>query len=189
MMIVIDDKRPKDHPSDPLKDPWADWKPRWTPGRKPQTPHDLQEKHSPTETAAVRLTAERRAQKSQRRIVDARLWDGMSPGQQDAAMEIAAAHDMMGRGLGYVMSNWERIPGCRGAEHVADMHARLINTYVDWTKRCARAKVSHSMIIDILCFGFTCRMLDRDRRLRTGHARQNLMDGLNLYCELRGWPL
>ncbi len=68
------------------------------------------------------------------------------------------------------------------------MHARLINAYVEWAKRCAKAKVSHSMIIDILSFGFSCRALDRDRRLGKGSSRQNLMEGLSLYCELRGWP-
>ncbi len=93
MMTVIDDKRTNTPAPEGLKDPWADWKPQWN-GKK-KTPHDLQEKHSPTESAQVKLTAERRSHKSQRRIVDARLWDGMAPAQQDAALEIAAAHDMM----------------------------------------------------------------------------------------------
>ena len=43
------------------------------------------------------------------------------------------------------------------------------------------------MVVDVLCFGFTCRMIDRDRRLKNGSTQKNLMVGLSLYCTLRGW--
>lgn len=166
-------------------DPWADWKPEWR--GKNKTPHAQQEKHSPTESVTVRLSSERTTQKSQRRIVDARLWESLSGEQQDAAIEIALAFEMMGKGLGYVTSDWQRIPGCRGPGNVGAAHARLINGYVDWTKQCHREKISHSMIIDVLVFGFGCRALDRERRTASGTTRQNLMDGLTLYCVLKGW--
>lgn len=168
-----------------LQDPWEDWKPDWHKGKK--SPHLLQEKHSPTESVSVRLTSERKAQKSQRRIVDARLWEAMNDEQQKAALEIALAFETMGRGLGYVSSDWQRIPGCRGPSNAGEAHGRLIRTYVEWTKACHKEKISHSMIIDILAFGFTCRALDRDCRLKSGTARQNLFDGLTLYCVLKGW--
>jgi len=185
-MMIVDDKRSKDTPPpDLLKDPWADWKPAWT--GKNLTPQDLQERHSPTEQVAIRLTAERQVHRGQRRIVDSRLWESMTPIQQDAAVEIATAFEMMGRGMGYVLSNWQRIPGCRGQANVAEAHARMINFYIDWAQKCARQKISHSMVVDVLCFGFSCRMIDRDRRLKTGATRENLMLGLTLYCDLRGW--
>lgn len=168
-----------------LFDPWADWKPVWT-GKK-QTPHDLQETHSPTEKVSVRLTAERTQQTGSRRIVDSRLWEAMSGEQQSAALEIALAFETMGRGLGYVQSDWQRIPGCRGAMHAAEMHSRLINSYIDWTKACHKQRISHAMIADILVFGLSCRKVDHDRRMRTGSARQNLMEGLSLYARLKGW--
>jgi hypothetical protein len=189
-------------------DPWADWKPQWQSlqretkarrkGKNPAPaaagknsaavgPHDMQERHSPTETVTTRLDAARTEERHQRRIVDARLWDGMSAPQQSAALEIARAFETMGKGLGYVTSDWTRIPGCRGPGHAAEIHSRLINAYVDWTKQCHREKISHSMVIDILVFGFTCRALDRDRRVRAGAARDNLLAGLSLYCQLRGW--
>lgn len=182
-MIVIDEKRPA--APDFLKDPWEDWKPLWT-GKK-RTVQDMQERHSPTEQVSVRLTAERRLHKSQRRIVDARLWEGMSAVQQDAAIEIAMAHEMLGRGMGYVLSNWQRIPGCSGPSNISEAHARLINFYTGWAQKCAKQKISHAMVIDVLCFGFSCRMLDHDRRQRPGGTRENLMKGLSLYCDLRGW--
>lgn len=180
-MIVTDQK--------PLQktavDPWSDWKPSWT-GKK-QTPHDLQEKHSPTQSVDVALTAERSVHRSQRRITDARLWEQMTVAQQNAALEIAAAFEMMGQGLGYVTSNWQRIPGCRNANDAIEARARMVTHYVSWAQKCAAQKISHAMIIDVLAFGFSCRMIDHDRRLKNGATRENLMKGLSLYCELRGW--
>ena len=155
---------------------------------KAETVHDRQESHSPTESVNLRVSAERHEVRCQRRIVDARLWDSMTPPQQDAALEIAKAYETMGRGLGYISSDWQRIPGSgRFAGNIADAHSRLINRYIDWTKACHKEKISHSMIIDILAFGFSCRALDRDRRQRSGTSRQNLLDGLTLYCRLQGW--
>lgn len=194
MMTISADDR-KDPPKDALHDPWADWKPQWRKpaGKKrkkpqPPTPYDFQEKHSPTETVTAQRTATRAQNSCQRRIVDARLWQAMSAHQQSAAIDIARAFETMGRGLGYVTSDWRRVPGAHGPSSAADMHARLIGDYVDWTKRCHAENVSHSMVIDILVFGFSCRALDTDRRVRTGSARDNLLAGLSLYCRLRGWP-
>lgn len=199
-MIAIDDKNRKDAghtPRPPLPatehDPWADWRPGWTQNKKTrENPtktgdiHAQQEKQNPTE--AVRLRGAHDGDAARRRIVDARLWDAMSPAQQDAALQIAEAFETMGRGLGYVTSDWQRIPGASGAGNAGAAHSRLIHGYVEWTKQCHREKISHAMIIDILVFGFSCRQQDRDRRLRSGSARKNLMDGLTLYCLLQGWP-
>lgn len=188
MMIMIDDRRSKDLPPPPAdlsQDPWADWRPSWT--GKNRTPQDLQERHSPTEQMNVRVTPERQQHQSQRRIVDGRLWESMTAVQQDAAIAIATSFDMMGRGMGYVLSNWQRIPGCRGSANVTEAHARMIKAYIEWAQKCAPRKISHSMVVDVLCFGFSCRMIDRDRRLKTGSTRGNLMQGLSLYCELMGW--
>lgn len=185
-MIAIDDRHPP-------QDPWSDWKPVWT-GKKRlsktpglMTPQDVQERHSPTEPVSVRLTAERQTHGSQRRIVDGRLWDAMTPIEQDAAIAIAASFDMMGRGMGYVLSNWQRIPGCGGQSNISEAHARMMRFYMEWAQACTRKKISHSMVADVLCFGFSCRMIDRDRRLRTGATRENLLRGVRLYCDLRGW--
>ncbi|MDE1151314.1 MAG: hypothetical protein PW788_02160 [Micavibrio sp.] len=179
---------------------WNGWKPDFAPalpaGKKAKktpknnvktarTPHQQQESHSPS--AAVALHGTEKAD-ARRRIVDARLWDGMTPVQQDAALEVALAFETMGRGLGYVTSDWQRIPGCRGAHNAVESHGRLIRGYVEWTVMCAKAKVSHSMIIDILVFGFSCRALDRDRRVAAGFSRNNLLEGLSLYADMKGWP-
>jgi hypothetical protein len=203
-MIAIDEKNRKDtgqppRPPNPIteNDPWADWKPQWTAKNKDKQKSTAkpiqnadapahQERQSPTE--AVRLRGAHDGDTARRRIVDARLWDAMSAAQQDAALQIAEAYETMGRGLGYVTSDWQRIPGARGTGNAGAAHSRLIHGYVEWTKQCHREKISHAMMIDILVFGFSCRQQDRDRRLRSGSARKNLMDGLTLYCLLQGWP-
>jgi hypothetical protein len=172
-MMMIDERA--------SRDPWVDWKPRWT--GKQQTPHDIQEKHSPT----AKQSGLSGADQSQRRIVDTRLWEGMTESQQNAAIEIADSFDMMKQGLGYVTSDWQRIPGCRGPSNIAEAHARMMNFYMEWAKKCAGRKISHAMMVDVLCWGFPCGLIDRDRRLKNGSTRANLMKGLSLYCELRGW--
>jgi hypothetical protein len=168
-MMIADETRQN-------KDQWEDWKPQWT-GTK-QTPHDIQEKHSPTK---------KQPDKNQRRVVDARLWEGMTAAQQDAAVEIVNSYDMMTSGMGYVTSNWQRIPGCRGSGNIAEAHARMMNFYMEWARKCAVQKISHAMVVDVLCCGFPCRLIDRDRRLKNGATQKNLLRGLSLYCELRGW--
>jgi hypothetical protein len=149
--------------------------------------HDQQETHSPTEGVSLKISAERQQVRCQRRIVDARLWDAMTPVQQDAALEIARAYETMGRGLGYAASDWARIPGGSGSHNMAEAQSRLVNFYIDWTKACHKNAVSHALIIDVLVFGFSCRAVDRDRRQRAGTCRQNLMQGLTLYGQLQGW--
>jgi len=89
--------------------------------------------------------------------------------------------------MGYILSNWERIPGCNGPSNISESHARMINIYTEWAQKCARIKISHALAVDVLCFGFSCRMIDRDRRLKKGATRENLLRGLSLYAALRGW--
>ncbi|MDD9901564.1 MAG: hypothetical protein OXT65_11330 [Alphaproteobacteria bacterium] len=181
-MIVADDRE-----RTPSTDPWSDWKPRWT--RKKQgkkTPHDFQEAQAPSETVTVRLSATRQQDTSRRRIVDARLWAAFSPAQQDAALHIAAAYEALGRGLGFTTSDWQRIPSTGGG-NASEFHARQIKRYIAWTKECHREKIRHAMIVDILVFGLSLGESDKSRRVRKGTSRQNLLDGLDLYCKINGW--
>lgn len=164
-------------------DPWQDWNPQW---RDARSPHAVQERQSPTETVDIRVPGERDLRQNRRRMVDARLWDAMDDEQQRAALEVVMAFQSMGRGLGYASADWTRLPGSRGM-NAGDIQARLIHDYIDWTKRCHKEKISHSMAIDVLVYGFTCQMIDRDRRVRAGTTRKNLMDSLTLYAEIRGW--
>ena len=175
-------------PQAELSDPWRDWQPKWqmkgnaTPKPDETTPHDLQERHAPTETVKITQAKDSSAT-VHRRIVDARLWDGLDGLQQQAALEIATTFERLNRGMGFASSDWQRVPGGGGG----DGHTLLAGPYIDWTTACARQKLSHSMAVDILCFGISCTALDRDRRVRTGTSRANLLAALTLYAKLRGW--
>ncbi len=135
----------------------------------------------------LRQSPGRNLSAAQRRITDARLWESFSPSQQDAAQEIAFAFESMSQGLGFTTVNWHRLPGCRSANNAVEAREKLLADYVGWSRACHSAGVSHSMIIDVLVFGFACRALDQDRRVRSGWSRRNLLDGLNLYCRMKGW--
>lgn len=167
-----------------FEDPWRDWNPKW---QNTENPHDLQERIAPTEAVEVHNAQERESRQCRRRLVDARLWDSFDSTLQQAATEIAYAFEALSKGLGFSTSNWNRVPGARNPTAAANSHARLTGIYIDWTRACHDAKVSHSMVIDILCFGISCKALDRDRRVRGGKSRQNLLDGLDLYARMRGW--
>lgn len=170
---------------------WEGWKPDWA--RGDASPHAQQERHSPTAPVPQRHAIVRRDGPRQegprRRISDARLWDSLSPAQQDAAHEIALAFESLGRGLGYAATDFERLPQARGgAAGALECMEHLLNAYLEWTKRCKLARISHSMVIDVVVFGFSCRALDRDCGARRGAARKNLAGGLDIYCRMKGWP-
>lgn len=211
-MIAIDER---DTPAEPTaaagpamtgqnvtRDPWDDWSPQWRVKARRESAatgkasgdgvHDKQEKHSPTQAAtlsphdpAVTAARDGNAPKPRRRIVDARLWEAMTPVQQHAARQVVAAFEGMSRGMGYAGSDWTRVRG--GKSSLSETQTRHIDSYVEWAAACQREKISHAMILDILVFGHSCRAVDRDRRLRAGSARENFIAGLDLYCRLQGW--
>jgi hypothetical protein len=170
--------------AEPPLDPWSGWTPRWDDRRGP---HAAQERHSPTEQVSHRAARGAPEERSQRRIVDARLWGAMTPAQQDAACAIASAVETMGRGIGFASSKWDGMPRTGGRGNIGAAHGRLVGLYVDWTKECHKNRVSHAMIADVLVLGHSCAEVDRNRRVRKGTTRRNLFDGLALYCEIRGW--
>jgi hypothetical protein len=179
-------KRVASSPAAIPADPWEGWQPSRQ--DKVRSPHALQERHSPSAAVSVRVGGGRQMEQGQRRIVDARLWDAMAPAQQDAALEIAHVFETVSRGIGYATSDWTRQPSMRGTVNAAEIHGRLLAGYNSWAERCRKEGVSHSMVIDILVFGFSCQALDRDRRARAGWAKRNLLKGLALYCDVKGWP-
>jgi len=195
---MVKKEPPTDNASRPedLFDSWAGWKPVWSIPRKkkhrkksiPITPHDFQENQSPTEAVEIRLTAERKAHRGQRRIVDARLWDAMVSSQQDAALKIEHAFNTMSRGIGYRISDPSRISFEKSYNNENEHQAYMVNFYFKWAKKCTEEKLLHAAVIDILVFGKSCRSVDRERRMRNGWARTNLLECLDIYCEMNGWP-
>ncbi len=160
--------------------------PIWT--NNNSTPHDFQENHSPTEKSSIMLPNSKKPETRQRRIVDNRLWNSMSTIQQNAAIAISVSFEMMDSGIGYSTCNWERTQGSTNPDHNAsDRHIKMIEAYTRWANKCLSKKISHTMILDVLCFGKSCRSIDTARRIRNGTTKNNLMKGLDLFCAMKGW--
>lgn len=158
---------------------WEGWKPDWQ-----GNPHAQQERHSPTLSVILHGVSDA----GRRRILDLRLWESLTPPQQDAALEIAHACHLLSRGIGFAQSDWEKLPGGNGLDMGSEM-AELSGLYAAWARKCRAANVNHASIIDILVFGQSCGGQDRDRKLRRGTSKKNLQNGLSAYCRLRGWPI
>lgn len=165
---------------------WADWTPVWTikpkskGHKKPQTPHDFQEIHSPTKTYS---------KTTRQRIIDARLWNALSPTAQEAAIRIERACHLLNKGLGFRISapHRERLSGTSRPQ-TDDFQNHLTDFYMKWARACQTEDISHAAALDILVFGKSCSAVDKARRIRKGWTRNNLDQALGLYCTLKGWP-
>jgi len=173
----------------------ADWKPIWTiksrkkkKKNRPQTPHDFQEIHNPTHTVDVKVTHVRKLQRSRRRIVDSRLWEAMSDFQQNAALEIDFSYTLITKGLGYRSSDPSRMRYGKSHRPETERDTTLMSLYFSWAEHCQKTKCAHASCLDILVFGKSCRTVDRERQSRNGWAKENLLQCLSTYCELKGWP-
>ncbi|TVQ82561.1 MAG: hypothetical protein EA357_08895 [Micavibrio sp.] len=182
---------------------WHDWKPVWTfPSKRKKafagnsgkdretSPHMLQENKEPTAAVQTRMSATRKTETHRRRITDARLWQAMSPFQQNAALAVEQAFRLMSRGLGYRISAPDKPR--TGSPYPADCGSardgEKIALYFQWAERCKTEKLNHAAAVDILIYGKSCRAVDRVRHMRNGSARRNLLACLDVYCTLRGWP-
>ena len=188
MIGVFDRNAPTATPApEDAFDPWNDWKPQWTDGAA-KTPHDFQERHAPTRPVEIRVTHERHEQRARRRILEARLWDGLTPPLQDAAIEIERAFALMSKPVGYHVSNFTAPRVDQGRTDMTEWFAVIQKSYMGWATDCQRARLSHAAALDIIAFGQSCRAVDRARRMKNGWARDNLGLCLSLWCKMRGWP-
>ncbi len=178
-------------------DEWENWQPDWSfkskkkktkkTANNTQNPHALQEQHSPTTAILVKTSNKRKSKKYQQRILDARLWNKMTNAQQDAALAIDRAFQLMSKGLGYRISAPHLAKISTSRVNHSDYEGELINIYFKWAKSCKEKELHHSAAIDILIYGKSCIEVDRNRRVRNGWAKNNLLESLNIYCKIRGW--
>lgn len=178
---------------------WADWQPVWTinttkrrkrKSSPPLTPHDYQEQHSPTRPVRLKISSLRQQTVTRRRILDARLWDQLPSTQQEAALKINSGYYLMSKGRGFKISapHLENTGGTAPGDET-EHQMQLVQSYLNWAKSCQQKNISHAACIDILVFGKSCAAADKDRRKRKGWAKINLIEGLKLYCKMKGWPL
>lgn len=173
-------------------DDWTGWKPEWSKNNKNKTrksPHDFQEHHSPTKSVRLKENPAQAATRHQQRIVDARLWKAMSPFQQNAALALEHAFHQMSKGLGYRTSAPHKLNFGKAHHSENDRDGEIIAFYFQWAEACKQEDLHHSAAIDVLVYGQSCRQVDRNRRVRNGWSKKNLLACLNIYCAMRGWPI
>lgn len=121
-----------------------------------------------------------------RRRSEARLWESFTPDHERAALRIGGAFMVIERGVGLqesMLAQAMREGGPGGGLPTT----ALIDDYFAWGRECTRRRISHAAIMDVLGYGKSCRQVERDRRRRNGWAREELAQGLDLYCILKGW--
>lgn len=122
---------------------------------------------------------------ARRRMVDARLWERMSGDQQQAAEDIARAFAALVSGLMTKNMAYERIdPGRRDPW---EQWWERIEALWQWDTAARREGIDVDAVLDVLVYGYSCRQVDANRRRRRHWARANLFEGLDCYCEVRGW--
>jgi hypothetical protein len=149
---------------------------------------DWQEKHDPTDPVMVRVDATRVEELGRRRSLDNKLWTAMSVEQIQAALEIRDAFEIVTGGLGSLIAHYAEQTS-RGLKCLEDSEyvANLQITYSKWGADCARRHISVSAVLDVLCFGESCRQVDAARRHMHGWMRAQLFDALTVYAQIRGW--
>jgi len=170
-------------------------------------PTEWQETHSPSEPVEilVRHGVETGGKKvrvtrhqGRRRVVDARLWESWTDHEQIAANRIHAATAILARGMGYQSCALaflreeepleERV--ARSAAEQSNLEENLLTDYWSWGKESLREQGTqlHNACLDVLVLGKSCREADKHRRVRKGTVAQALLEGLNIYVVLKGWP-
>jgi hypothetical protein len=149
-------------------------------------PADHQELHSPTEAVTVRLTGTRRQEQARRRTAAVRLFEGLLGDHQDAMQEIHDAfNDITGVVGGSIMLyEADYVPGTGERGTKRDV---LKRTYLEWAELGVRGKFNHAAALDIIAFGRDLKQVDTARRKRHGFAKENLINALDVWRELRGW--
>jgi len=156
-------------------------------------PSEYQEAHSPTEAVMTKVTNQRQLESTRRRVADGLVVSGMYPDHEYAMQEIFD-------GFNYITGNVSvRISGCyqpvRPDKHKGDYqekdglpwHAWIRPFYFEWVDLGQRGKFNHDAAIAIIVFGQNLKQVDTDRKKRHGFAKENLINALDVWRELRGW--
>ncbi len=158
-------------------------------------PQDWQERHSPTEPVVLRDLGgrgKRVLQTARRRKVDARIWEGLSSYQHDAAEAIMRGYHELTRGLGFGTMPFQQPEVVMALSYRSidrdQQTAYRLHDLSRWMQRAEAQGIDWSAILSVLVMGYSLRDQDLLARRRKGWARQNLADGLDLFCRLKGWP-
>ena len=69
----------------------------------------------------------------------------------------------------------------------SDVAANVGEVWREWHREAGRRGIDQRAVIDVLTEPKTLAQIERDRRLRRGHAFGIYSRALDLWAELRGW--
>jgi hypothetical protein len=102
-------------------------------------------------------------------------------GVLEAAVNLEIAFLAHTRGLGFTLSDVERIRGTAGS---SDALALLIAVYNDWHAECKRRHLSPLMCKRVIIEGYSLSAVDEEWHFRKGTAKKNLVDCLTLFADM-----
>jgi hypothetical protein len=106
--------------------------------------------------------------------------------QQSAERELEFAWRALTHGLGAAKMKMGFEP--RGhCDSQNDVAANVGETWREWHREAGRRGIDQRAVIDLLTEPKTLAQVERDRRLRRGHAFAIYARGLDLWAEIRGW--
>lgn len=130
----------------------------------------------------VKVTAERKARERVRSKPDKRLFDAMTPEQEEAFYKIAYASHILTAGLGFKIMRYEDIP--RSIGQGLDEDALNLARYKAWRRLCQMRHISGLMAEDVIVYGLSLRESDEGRKMRHGTARTNLFKCLEAWHDV-----
>jgi hypothetical protein len=161
---------------------------------------DWQEVHSPTTLVAANdPEVTKSIRRNMTRIRQAEAWrqNMLSPLQQSAERELSAAYQARVQGTGAKAAKLMRVSPGRSYESHTPYAATLDATFRAWVVDCRRRigtggkgrkrRNALSVIFDILTEPLTLRDVERRHNLGQGEAFSLYLQGLDLWCGLRGW--
>lgn len=147
-------------------------------------------------TVTISKATKRTATVARRRWLDARLWhslavhkDGRSWHGCEAAEAIVRGYALNADGPPVKAHSWEiRSPSHKSHEFTNDADRRCDKLYWKWGDEMPAHGLNRHAAMMILVDGYSCRYVARALRRHHSWATRNLIRGLQLYCDLSGWP-
>lgn len=148
-------------------------------------PETYQEAHSPTQQTTVVLSQSPRRTTAgpRRRILDARLWDGLTEPERRAALEIDRAWRYHVDGLTARAQGFERVDKGRGQDW--ELTLAVSKTYDAWRRQLA--DIERYACLYVVCDNKPMKWIAGNFGRANHWPRQNLGRCLNLWAEIRGF--
>lgn len=119
--------------------------------------------------------------------LDKRVKKSMSMAQLDAHNCIGCALEIITAGIGVKTNKFEFGGGAGPEDEEHTWKIAKIEKYQNWAREALKKGIDVGAVASIICFGDSCRDVERTRHKRNGWAKKNLFTALDLYAALLGW--